>query len=188
MSRIHFQRLEVERDRDAVIVWDGQGNEMHVFEGGYPSGLWSFPIPGRELRVQLLSNGATTGWGFCADQIATTEMPTCLIESEHPYANDYRNSWTITNPNPDAQQSMIHFAFLDVEEPWDPVTIADGADNEIQRIVGFHAQGLWSAPVPGRTVKIGLSTDGSSTRWGLCVDRIVTLHSTYLPITIRQYP
>ncbi len=83
---------------------------------------------------------------------------------------------------------MIHLAFPDVEEPWDPATIGDGAENEVQRIGGLYAQGLWGAPVQGRSVKIGLSTDASSTRWRRCVDRIVTVHRSYLAITMKQYP
>ena len=74
-SRVHFSRLETESGWDYVIVRDGAGNESQRFDGDYPGGVWSNPVPGRVVQVQLLTDGSVTDWGFCLDVIETAPPP-----------------------------------------------------------------------------------------------------------------
>ena len=143
--------------------------------GHYPNGVWSYAVPGRTVYVQLVSDLSIADWGFCVDQITSTERPSCLAESPHPYPNDYDHTWTVTNPDAGATSSRVHFARLEAEAFYDYVLIKDGSGNEIQRIDGSHLSGLWSNEVPGRVVQVQLVTDFSVGYWGFCVDEIETV-------------
>ncbi len=101
--------------------------------------------------------------------------PECWAESVHPYANSYNHTWTLTNPDAYAAQTLVHFSRLETEGGYDYVYVRDGSNNQINRLTGSYPSGLWSSPVPGRTVKIQLVTDGSITAWGFCVDRIESI-------------
>lgn len=97
-----------------------------------------------------------------------------MIESPHPYPNDFDQTWTITNPDLGATASRIHFSRLETEADFDYVIIKDGSDSVVQMIDGIFPAGLWSYSVPGRVVKVQLITDESWIEWAFCVDQITT--------------
>ena len=117
----------------------------------------------------------------------TTTSESCLIESVHPYANGYDHTWTLHNPDPAATASTIHFGLLETEAGYDYVIIQDSDGHEIQKIDGANPSGLWSDPVPGRFVRVRLTSDGSISAWGFCVDQVraVAQHSVWLPLVLR---
>lgn len=185
-SRVHFSRIELETNYDFIIIRDANGNEIQRLTGSYTSGIWSNPVPGRTVQVQLTTDYSITAWGFCLDQIETTDVtptptptPTttpgvCLAETAHPYADNTNQTWTVTNPDTTASYSKVHFSRLETEPGYDVVIIKDGSGTEIQRLTGSYPNGLWSSPVPGRTVQVQLTTDSSVTAWGFCLDLIQT--------------
>lgn len=73
-TRLHFARLDVEPNYDMVILKDSSGQECQRITGNYPSGLWSNPIPGNRVQVQLITDATDTRWGWCVDQIETTQV------------------------------------------------------------------------------------------------------------------
>ena len=99
----------------------------------------------------------------------------CLIQSPHPYANDYDHTWTLTNPDGNAAATRVHFRRLETEEGYDFVYVQDGSNRQVSRFTGDYSSGVWSDPVPGRTVKVQLTSDYSVTAWGFCIDRIETV-------------
>jgi hypothetical protein len=98
----------------------------------------------------------------------------CLVESPHPYPNNYNNTWTLTNPDTNAASTRVHFSRIETESGYDYVYVRDANNNQVSRFDGNRSD-VWSAAVPGRTVKVQLTTDGSVTAWGFCVDRIETV-------------
>jgi PKD repeat protein len=98
----------------------------------------------------------------------------CLIESQHPYPDNYNHTWTITNPDSNATASMIHFSSLETETGYDFVIVMDAWGHEMQRISGCYPSGLWSNVVRGSTVQVQFTSDSSVNGWGFCVDRIIT--------------
>jgi hypothetical protein len=72
-TRVHFSRLEVEEDYDFVYLKDYTGQVYQSISGTYSSGLWSDPIPGSLVEVQLASDSSATAWGFCVDMIETVQ-------------------------------------------------------------------------------------------------------------------
>jgi thermitase len=173
-SRVHFSRLETEPGWDEVVIKDEAGNVIQRLTGSYPSGVWSEPVPGRTVQVQLVTDSSITAWGFCLDRIETVVPITCLAETPHPYTNNMSQTWTVTNPDAAAAYSRVHFSRLETEACCDFVIFKDEGGNEIQRISGYHPDGLLSNPIPGRTVQVQLVTDYSVTAWGFCLDQIQT--------------
>jgi outer membrane protein assembly factor BamB len=126
-------------------------------------------------------------------------QPACVAESEHNYRSNTDYTWTLTNPDPNATQTRIHFSRLETEAGYDFVYVLDGSNRQVNVFDGLRSD-LWSNAVTGRTVRIRLVSDGSTTAWGFCVDRIETVasnsasqapegarpaHTTYLPILTR---
>ncbi len=132
------------------------------------------------------------GWGrinaLAAVNAATDPQPTptptvstCLIESAHPYANNYSRTWTVVNPNGAAPYTRVHFSRLEVEAGWDVVQILDSGGNLRQTISGSYPNGLWSDAVAGPVVQVVFSTDGSITQWGFCLDAVETAGASPTP-------
>jgi hypothetical protein len=249
-TRVHFSQVDVEPG-DYIVLKDSTGEECQRITGSYPSGLWSKPVPGRVVQIQLVTDPSGTGWGFCLDQVETvrlvylplvlkqytpTEIPSvtrtptetpsptltptatrsptstrtptgipsptltltltptptdtpsptpthtptptstsgCLAESPHPYQNNMNQTWVVTNPDPDAQGSRVHFSRVEVELRWDYIILKDSMGQEYQRITGNYPTGLWSESVPGREVHLLLDTDSVITKWGFCVEQVET--------------
>ena len=128
------------------------------------------------IQVDYYENG-----GGAVVQFSRSQGGGCLAESPHPYTNNYNNTWTLTNPDGNATASRIHFSRIETEPNYDYVYVRDASNNQINRWDGNHASGEWSATVPGRTVKVQLTSDGSVTAWGFCVDRIETVSGGTAP-------
>jgi hypothetical protein len=71
------------------------------------------------------------------------------------------------------------------------VYVRDANSNRINRFDGIHASGEWSSTVPGRIVKVQLTSDDGVTAWGFCVDRIETVSAgqpSAAPSNLRAAP
>lgn len=119
---------------------------------------------------------------------AVLQPKPCLVQSQHPYADNYSNTWTLTNSNQAAQSTKVHFSRLETEAGYDFVTLSDGSNNAFQRLSGSYPQGLWSNAAAGRTVKVSLSTDPSQVRWGFCIDEIANGEALSVPPTATPTP
>jgi hypothetical protein len=239
-TRVHFSQVDVETG-DYIILKDSTGEEYQRITGSYPMGLWSKPVPGRVVQIQLVTGPSGTGWGFCLDQVETvrlvylplvlkqytptdvpsvtrtptetpsptptrtptgvpsptltltltptptdtpsptpthtptpTSTPGCLAESPHPYENGMHQTWVVTNPDPSAEGSRIHFSRIELEDRWDKIWVKDSTGTTYQTIAGSYPTGLWSEPVPGREVQVLFITGPEGTNWGFCVDRVET--------------
>ncbi len=109
-------------------------------------------------------------------------------ESDHPYANNAENAWSVTNPDPSAVASSLHFSRVDLENGVDYLIITDPADKVFQYITGVYTDGLWTETVPGHDVKVQLKSDGSVTRWGFATDRIKSVDYPSLACSAHPYP
>lgn len=83
-SRVHFSRVEVETNYDYIILKDEAGQEHQRITGSYPSGLWSDPIPGTTVQVQLITDSGGTAYGFCLDQVETIHLTYLPFVSKQP--------------------------------------------------------------------------------------------------------
>ncbi len=101
----------------------------------------------------------------------------CLAESEHKYRSNTDYTWTLMNPDPNATRTRIHFSRLETEAGYDFVYVLDGNNRQVNVFDGIRSD-LWSSVISGRTARVRLATDSSSTEWDFCVDRIETVVSS----------
>lgn len=73
-TRVHFSQVDVEHGYDYIILKDKTGQEYQRITGSYPTGLWSAPVLGRVVQVQLVTDSSVTRWGFCLDQVETVQV------------------------------------------------------------------------------------------------------------------
>ncbi|TFG34865.1 hypothetical protein EU527_01445 [Candidatus Thorarchaeota archaeon] len=104
----------------------------------------------------------------------TVEVPrtveSYVVESAHPYSNNYDYTWTITKPG--ATQIRVHFTKIDVERNYDYVYVYNYAGTQLHKLTGLYSSGGWTAISYGDTIKIRLKTDYSVTKWGFKIDQI----------------
>jgi len=73
-TRVHFSRLEL-ASGDYIVLKDSGGQERQRITGSYSSGLWSNPVPGIEVRVELeRASSESPEWGFCLDQVESNRV------------------------------------------------------------------------------------------------------------------
>ena len=104
------------------------------------------------------------------DSFARATQESYLLESDHPYSNNYDNTWTITKPG--ATSIKVHFTYIEVERSYDYLYVYDYAGNTLHRLTGTYSSGGWTATSNGDTIKIRLVTDYSVTKWGFKIDLI----------------
>ncbi|MFH1811659.1 MAG: CUB domain-containing protein [Pseudomonadota bacterium] len=61
--RVHLSRIDVERDYDAVILRDGDGNLVQSWTGSLLD-VTSEAVPGHTLQIELVTDYSITRWGF----------------------------------------------------------------------------------------------------------------------------
>ena len=180
-----------------------KGARLHLVDSEQMQAPASVPVPdiapGETVVVQVDMVAPTNpGTYRCGWRLQTADdtspvasgpfvvLNGCIVESPHPYENNMSQTWTVTNPDTNAQSTSVHFSRLEVESNWDNVILKDETGQEHQRITGSHPSGLWSNPVPGRVVQVQLVTDSSVTGWGFCLDQAETARVMYLPLVAKQ--
>lgn len=183
-TRLHFDRIELEQDVDYLIIMDADDNPYQWITGNHPSGFTSKAVPGAVIKLHHVSDGSGQRWGYNIDAIQTASpgapdpppiFPVALAESDHPYLPATDETWVIVNPNVNAVSSKVHFSQIELEEG-DIVRVMDQNDVVIQTFAHTSLSNVWSDYVPGRVVKIRLTSNSGPwtyTDWGFRVDAIV---------------
>ena len=116
-----------------------------------------------------------------------------LAESDHLYANNYVNTWTISEPG--ASQIRIHFEKIDLKSG-DYVKILDKDGNYLVTYGGSSAniyyqylkEKFWTDWYVGDTLKVEFSTNPTGTSYGFLIDQKETRETlptpTSTPISI----
>jgi len=92
-----------------------------------------------------------------------------VVESAHPYTNNYDYTWTITKTG--ASKIRIHFTSdTNVESNYDFLYLYNGGGTQIWKKTGAIGA-FWTEWVNGDTVKVRLTTDYSVTKYGFKVDQ-----------------
>ncbi|WP_200896427.1 CUB domain-containing protein [Methanosarcina mazei] len=108
-----------------------------------------------------------------------------VAESDHPYANNYENTWTISEPG--ADQIRLHFKYLKLGVPekysfdvYDKLILYDKYDNVLKTYgmaggagisKGVNLQDFYTEWYTGDTIKVKLVTDSSGTANGFVIDK-----------------
>jgi hypothetical protein len=94
-----------------------------------------------------------------------------VIASAHNYANSYTYTWptkTVTG----ATQIRVHFTKIDMESNYDYVYVLNSAGTQYSKLTGLYSTGVWSAWVPGTSLKVKMTTDSSVVKWGFATDMV----------------
>lgn len=149
--------------------------------------------PSREAKRSVdLAEG--NGWGAKATSATMTldvkyikpKKPNYIIESPHPYPNNYSNTWIIKEPS--ANKIRIHFNRVDTEDCsaygdiCDILEILDGNDNLIIEYSGNY-EDFFSPWVDGDTIKVRLITDPHVIAYGFSVDKKESIKPLSVSIT-----
>lgn len=105
-----------------------------------------------------------------------------LAESDHPYANNFEDTWIISEPG--AAQIRLHFEYLKLAQNqrinfqvYDKLILYDKYDNVLKTYGmnnGVNYQDLWTEWYTGDTLKVKLVTDSSGTANGFIIDKTET--------------
>lgn len=169
-TKVHFDRMVLAND-DVIELLDSSGKMIQTFREHKGDDFWSDYVPGRVIRVRFITRGGYEEWGFRIDKLATAVAAPGLAQSPHPYFNDTTETWTITNANPRAKSSKVHFATLDIAYG-DYLDLLDATDTLIQRFGEGRAAEFWSDYLPGRVVKVRFTTRAGYEGWGFRIDAV----------------
>jgi Proprotein convertase P-domain len=95
------------------------------------------------------------------------------IESDHPYANEFSNTWTASWSG--ATKFKVHFQQYDMENNYDYITYSGRIEDGSVRVTGAD-QDVWSQEFDGDTFNINMATDYSVTKYGFNVDQVSIYH------------
>jgi len=179
--RIHFVRIELERN-DYVQILDADNKVLKTY-GVYYNAVnltdeWSEWYSGETLKVKLRTDGSGTAYGFLVDEketrgtSPTPPEPEAIIESRHPYANNYEDNWTISEPG--VAEIRIHFYKLELKDYGDTLTMRGKEDNFLKGWEDTLKEDYWTEWYTGNTLKLELKTDRSGTAYGFLVDKVET--------------
>lgn len=96
-----------------------------------------------------------------ADPAGWTEVR--VVESAHPYANNFRNTWSVSG-SAGAQEMRVVFERFELEENYDTVVVANASGDSTTRHTGTLTNR--EVVVAGERVELRMTTDGSVTGWG----------------------
>ena len=126
-----------------------------------------------------------------------TVSATYLAESYHPYANNYENTWTISELG--VAEMRLHFTKIEFGSHYDYIYILDKNDRQLTSYGssgGFYDnyEDVWTEWYTGDTLKVKLKTNSQGTAFGFIVDKketrgtVPTPEQTPSPIPITPTP
>jgi hypothetical protein len=183
--RVLFDHLQVERDYDAVRIFDGKGALIQQLTG--TSRGWSDPIPGDTATLTIVSDDTGRGFGFRVPAVQfrrpdldgdwqTLTHDLSDTATPHPYADNTRQKWTLTGP-PDALAVRARFQDLSLERGYDFIHLYDAHGVQAASYTGDRGP-FTTVAVPGNTLTIELITDSSINAYGFELAALEVLPAT----------
>lgn len=164
---LRFERVDLETDRDLLLVTDEVGDVLEVLTGQHWDLLVPVPAPG-PVALRLLSDHSVQRYGFALDRLlllrgGAEPRPEWPLHTPHPVRNGEDRRWQVQGPA-GGQPWELHFASLDLEPGYDVLHVLDG-DGELLESLSGRQQDL-RVPVPGAMAQLHLVTDASEPSWG----------------------
>ncbi len=108
----------------------------------------------------------------------TGTTSTYVLNSSHPYANNYSNETTITMPG--YSNIAVRFDKMNLEPGYDFIYVKNASGSIIANYTGERVL-EWSPSVPGNTIIINFTTDDSTTGYGYDIGQVIngTVSTTY---------
>ena len=170
------QQTTTETGFDFIYVMDGNGNGIpgSPFTGSSLAGQ-TVRVPGSTVRIRLTTDFSITAWGFAVTNVTAASSGSAYPASAHPYADNFDQTWTFTQPGGPSAINVSFDSQTETEPGYDFIYVTDGNGNNIpgSPFTGRSLAGQ-TKQVPGATVRIRLTTDGSVTKWGFAVTNVTS--------------
>ncbi len=148
------------------------------------------PTDGRTLYVRLFSHADDGDWyvhDYTYQAASIRGGPAAFPESPHPYPDDFDQTWSYTHSSSGTTALEATFdARTEVEADYDYIHVMDGQSRPIagSPFTGTYLAGR-TVRVPGSTLKIRLTSDGSIAYWGFRVTSVVSATGAPPPASRR---
>ncbi|MEN6358181.1 MAG: S8 family serine peptidase [Armatimonadota bacterium] len=137
---------------------------------------WTFTPRGKVVQItdEPVENVDFVGQGKPGSMSGTVTSAvggviSYIVESPHPYLNNYDRTYTIT-AHEGVSNVRVHFAEIDLLSDGDEITVLDSNDNVSATYTG-KAEDIWSPWVAGNIIKIRILTNETgNTGYGFYVD------------------
>lgn len=178
-------RTWVEAGWDFIYVMDANGNNIpgSPFTGTSLAGQTK-QVGGRTVRIRLTTDGSVTAYGFRVTNVVAAAAapalpPDAFPESAHPYLDNYDNTWTHTFSGSASAINVTFDSRTWVEANWDFIYVMDGNGHNIpgSPFSGTSLAGQ-TRQIPGRVVRIRLTSDGSITGYGFRISSVAAAGAT----------
>ncbi len=177
-TKVHFDRIDL-HGGDYVQLLDTNDAVVQTFgQYTHATDVWSDYVPGRIVKVKFTAQQRRgkweTDWGVRIDATANAVLLPGLVQSNHSYGDDTTQEGVLTNPNPDAVSTKVHFDRIDLHGG-DYIELLDANDTVVQTFGQYtHETDVWSDYVPGRIVKVKFTAQQRrgkwETDWGFRID------------------
>jgi len=126
-------------------------------------------VPGFERLLLVRSNEdiSSISYGTIYGYTLSAFTPN-IVESPHPYADNYDQTWTVTGP-PGTTSMRLHFNLIRIC-PNDYLLIKNAAGEILQTFTNRKTGNDWTSWVPGNIVKMQLISDGTTNDYGFLFD------------------
>ena len=184
---------ETEAKYDFIYILDGSGNQIGKYDGTTLAGQ-TITVPGNIVKIRLTSDYSNTKYGFRVTNIEAVSSTTGTVyvstvadlQSVHTYANNMDKTWVYTHSSEAEKLNVTFSGDTETESGYDYIYILDGNGTQVGKYSGTLLAGK-TITVPGKVVKIRLTSDGSQTRYGFRVTSI-TEASTPTPTPTPSNP
>ncbi len=180
--RLHFDKLSLAKE-DTLRIYDELGRQLARYPSSFylsydNTDFWTAWQTTDTLLVELTTDSRYTSYGFLIDKVECRDEkipPTeHRAESYHPYANNYKHTWKISEPG--ANQMRLHFDKLSLAKE-DTLTIYDDLGRQLARYpssfyLSYDNTDFWTAWQTTDTCWVTLVTDGQSTSYGFLIDKV----------------
>lgn len=130
------------------------------------------------LRSRVASGGIVSAYYALLDEVAPVdendpfywETVSVSFESEHPYKDEFRESFEVTAPE-GATHMSLYFDRFETEERFDKLIISDADGNEIATLSG-SLDGSFSPVIPGNKAMLRFVSDRSTNFYGYSLTKV----------------
>ena len=143
---IHFVNISVEFGYDFIYIMDKDGNVVQTFSGNYKD-LWTVPIEGDTVKINLVSDWYMSLYGFYIDKVVNGSVSRSLRNCTRIIA-----AYNFINGNEDVYDDNghgTHVAGIIASNDSYSKGIAYGAKLLIGKVLDSNGEGTYSTVIEG---------------------------------------
>jgi hypothetical protein len=141
-------------------------------------------VPNVRVRIQDDLRGVS-GAMISGNVLGPSVIVNNVVQSPHPYQNNYYYSWSITGPT-GTPSMRLHFT--QVEVSGNDFVYYSAPGGQLHTISNVNQTNFWSDWIPGNKINLYLYTDGSGTYYGLKTDKYEAEGGPLAGVTLTLMP